>query len=201
MLSQPVATLWAAARPLSQWQEGDAMKSSDLIRTIFDNVSFPVLLIDRDYKIVEANRAALSHVNHRGKDVIGRCCFRVTHAAEEPCWRSGKVACPVKDAFEVRKRVHAIHRHQVKGRVLVEEIVATPLDEVTGEVNYVVEEFRDITELLELREGILAICGSCKKIRGGTGNWYRVEEYIHDHTGADFSHSFCPECFDQKFPE
>ena len=140
------------------------MKSSGLIRTIFDNVSFPVLLIDRDYKIVEANRAALSHVNHRGIDVIGRCCFKVTHAAEEPCWRSGKVVCPVKDAFEVRKRVHAIHRHQVKGRVLVEEIVATPLDEVTGEVNYVVEEFRDITELLELREGILAICASCKKI-------------------------------------
>ena len=177
------------------------MKSSDLIRTIFDNVSFPVLLIDRDYKIVEANRAALSHVDQREADVIGRRCFEVTHAAEKPCWHSGEVACPVRDAFELRKRVHAIHRHKVRDQLVVEEIVATPLDELTGGVNYVIEEFRDITELLELREGILSICASCKKIRGSNGSWYRVEEYIHEHTGADFSHSFCPECFGQKFPE
>jgi PAS domain S-box-containing protein len=184
-----------------QWPGDDAMKSSDLIRTIFDNVSFPVLLIDRDYKIVEANHAARSHLNQREVDVIGRCCFKTTHAADEPCWHSGKETCPVKDAFETRKRVHAIHKHQLKNRLFVEEIVATPLDEVTGEVNYVIEEFRDITELLELREGILPICASCKKIRSGAGTWYRLEEYIHDHTGADFSHSICPECFDKQFPE
>jgi PAS domain S-box-containing protein len=177
------------------------MKSSDFLRTIFDNVSFPVLLIDRDYRIVEANRAALLHVDRRGVDVMGQSCFKVTHAAEEPCWHSGEVACPVKEAFETRKRVHAIHRHQIRDKLLVEEIVATPLDEVSGEANYVVEEFRDITELLELREGILSICASCKKIRNSKGSWHRVEEYIHDHTGADFSHSFCPECFDENFPE
>jgi len=177
------------------------MKSSDLLRTIFDNVSCPVLLIDRDYRIVDANRAALLHVDQPRVDVIGRPCFKITHAAEEPCWHSGEVACPVKDAFETRKRVHAIHRHQIGDQLFVEEIVATPLDEVSGEANYVVEEFRDITELLELREGILSICGSCKKIRGSKGNWYRVEEYIHDHTGADFSHSLCPECFAEQCPE
>jgi PAS domain S-box-containing protein len=177
------------------------MKSNDLVRTIFDNVSFPVLLIDRDYKIVEANHAALSHLDLHEIDVIGRCCFKTTHGADKPCWDSGGAPCPVKDAFEARKRVHAIHRHQLKGRLFVEEIVATPLDEVTGEVNYVIEEFRDITELLELREGLLPICASCNKIRSIHGEWYRLEEYIHDHTGADFSHSFCPECFERKFPE
>jgi len=177
------------------------MKSSDLVRTIFDNISFPVLLIDRDYRVVEANRAALSHVGQHAVDVIGRYCFKLTHAAEEPCWHSGEVICPVKNAFETRKRVHAIHKHRIKHQLFVEEIVATPLDEVTGEVNYVIEEFRDITELLELKEGILPVCASCKKIRGRMGNWYRFEEYIHDHTGADFSHSFCPECFEERFPK
>jgi len=177
------------------------MKSADLVRTIFDNVSFPVLLIDRDYTIVEANRAALSHVCRSGAEAIGGSCFKVTHALEEPCWRTGVVSCPVKAAFEKRKRIHAIHRHQIHGVLYIEEIVATPLDEDTGEVNYVIEEFRDITELLELREGILPICASCKRIRSHTGSWYRVEEYIHDHTGADFSHSLCPECFREHFSE
>lgn len=177
------------------------MQPNDLLRTIFDNVSFPVLLIARDYTIAEANRAALSHVNRCEADVIGRNCFEVTHEAEEPCWQSRRIDCPVRNAFAGRKRVHAIHRHRSNGRLLVEEIVATPLDEGTGEVNYVVEEFRDITELLELNEGILPICASCKKIRGSNGSWYLIEEYIHEHTGTDFSHSFCPECFERRFPE
>ena len=177
------------------------MKSTDILRTIFDNVSFPVLLIDRDYKIVEANRAALTHVCQRGVDTTGRSCFKITHALENPCWHAEGVVCPVKEAFETRKRVHAIHKHRINGDLFVEELVATPLDEVTGEVNYVIEEFRDITELLGLREGILPICASCKKIRNNEGEWFRVEEYIHDHTGADFSHSFCPECFRQQSRE
>jgi len=177
------------------------MRSRDTLRTIFENISSPVLLIDRDFKIVDANRAALSHVCHRRAEVIGQSCFEITHASEKPCWRSEHVTCPVKAAFETRKRIHDIHRHRINDELFVEEIVATPLQEVTGEVNYVIEEFRDITELLELKEGILSICGSCNKIRNSEGRWYRVEEYIHDHTGADFSHSFCPECFRQRFPE
>jgi len=177
------------------------MKSTDLVRKIFDNVSFPVQLIDRDYKIVEANRAAISHANQPGIDIIGRFCFKITHASDTPCWHSGEVTCPVKDAFELRKSVHTIHRHSIGDKIIIEEIVATPLDDGTGDVNYVIEEFRDITELLGLREGILPICASCKKIRSVRGNWHHIEEYIHEHTGADFSHSLCPECFRQRFPE
>jgi hypothetical protein len=134
-------------------------------------------------------------------EVVDQFCFKVTHALEEPCWQAGEVACPVKDAFEAQKRIHAIHRHLIEDELVIEEIIATPLDDETGKVDYVIEEFRDITELLELREGILPICASCKKIRSVKGSWHRIEEYIHEHTGADFSHSLCPECFCQRFPE
>ena len=44
------------------------MGSAEVLRTIFDNISSPVLLIDRNYTVVEANRAALSHVCQRGID-------------------------------------------------------------------------------------------------------------------------------------
>jgi len=42
--------------------------------------------------------------------------------------------------------------------------------------------------------GFLPICASCKKIRDDKGYWQQVEEYIRDHSEAEFSHGICPDC-------
>jgi len=42
--------------------------------------------------------------------------------------------------------------------------------------------------------GMLPICCSCKKIRDDSGYWRQVEEYISEHSNADFTHGLCPEC-------
>lgn len=44
-------------------------------------------------------------------------------------------------------------------------------------------------------KGIIPICCHCKKIRDDKGYWNQVEAYIRDHTDAEFSHGFCPECY------
>jgi len=43
-------------------------------------------------------------------------------------------------------------------------------------------------------EGLLPICMVCKKIRNDEGYWEVMEQYIHEHSGADFSHGVCPDC-------
>ena len=43
-------------------------------------------------------------------------------------------------------------------------------------------------------EGLLPICASCKKIRDRQGNWIQIEGYIRDHSDAEFSHGYCPDC-------
>lgn len=66
---------------------------------------------------------------------------------------------------------------------------------------------RDITELkateseVKKLRGILPICASCKKVRDDKGYWFQVEEYIRDHSEAEFSHSLCPECARKVWPE
>jgi hypothetical protein len=56
-------------------------------------------------------------------------------------------------------------------------------------------------------EGILPICSHCKKIRyEGTdpedqANWVQVEKYISAKTEAQFTHSICPECLKQFYPD
>jgi hypothetical protein len=49
--------------------------------------------------------------------------------------------------------------------------------------------------------GLLPICSSCKKIRDDQGDWTRIEEYVADHSEADFSHSLCPDCMKKLYPD
>ena len=75
------------------------MKPKKNTRTTFDCLSLPVLVIDRDYVIVDANRAAVAHLDRSESDVVGQFCFEMTHGSENPCWQNEDVACPVKGAF------------------------------------------------------------------------------------------------------
>ncbi|MCK4428132.1 MAG: response regulator [candidate division Zixibacteria bacterium] len=50
-------------------------------------------------------------------------------------------------------------------------------------------------------KGLLPICMFCKKIRNDKNYWQQVEEYLAEHTEADFSHSICPECLEKHYPD
>ena len=59
---------------------------------------------------------------------------------------------------------------------------------------FVVSITRRMIRRLDQLEGILPICSSCKNIKDEQGQWHRVEDYVHNHSKADFSHGMCPEC-------
>lgn len=59
---------------------------------------------------------------------------------------------------------------------------------------------KTIDEVAVLR-GILPICSQCKKIRDDKGYWHQVETYFRVHSGADFTHSLCPECIEKLYPD
>ena len=50
-------------------------------------------------------------------------------------------------------------------------------------------------------KGIVPICIHCKKIRNDENYWQQVEVYVADHTEADFSHSICPQCLEEHYPD
>jgi len=50
-------------------------------------------------------------------------------------------------------------------------------------------------------KGLLPICMFCKKIRNDENYWQKVEEYLVEHTEADFSHSICPECLQKHYSQ
>jgi|GEM_PF-2212302 len=50
-------------------------------------------------------------------------------------------------------------------------------------------------------EGVLVVCASCKKILVRKGFWEQIEDYITRYSEARFSHTICPKCAKQLYPE
>ena len=60
---------------------------------------------------------------------------------------------------------------------------------------------RNLFHRLKYLEGLLPICSSCKKIKDHQGNWHIMEHYISTHSDARFSHSLCPGCAHELYPD
>jgi HAMP domain-containing protein len=54
---------------------------------------------------------------------------------------------------------------------------------------------------IKVLSGLLPICMYCKEIRDDKGAWTRLENYIEEHSDAQFTHSLCDKCLAEKFPE
>jgi hypothetical protein len=54
---------------------------------------------------------------------------------------------------------------------------------------------------IRILEGFLPICANCKKIRNAKDQWEEMEKYISKHSLARFSHSICPDCVRQLYPD
>ncbi len=62
------------------------------------------------------------------------------------------------------------------------------------EKNSLIADLQQALATIKKLNGILPICSSCKKIRDGNGSWTEMEVYISEHSEADFSHGYCPDC-------
>ncbi len=56
-------------------------------------------------------------------------------------------------------------------------------------------------DLVNQLSGLLPICANCKAIRDDRGYWNRIESYISKHSEAEFSHSVCPNCIRELYPD
>ena len=61
--------------------------------------------------------------------------------------------------------------------------------------------FRKLYKRIRILEGFLPICANCKKIRNAEDQWEEMEKYITQHSLAQFSHSICPSCARQLYPD
>jgi hypothetical protein len=74
-------------------------------------------------------------------------------------------------------------------------------DAALAELTRVNADLQKAMDEIQTLRGIIPICAECKKTRDDNGAWNQIEDYIRDHSEADFSHGICPECRRRLYPE
>jgi formate hydrogenlyase transcriptional activator len=106
----------------------------------FDGMPDLIFVLDRQHRIVRANRAAAERLGCPREDLLGRHCYEVIHgtpAPPESCPHSQLLADGREHHFEIREP-------RLGGDFLVS---CTPLRDALGELTGSVHVARDVTEL------------------------------------------------------
>ena len=126
-------------------------QSGTFLQTVIDAIPDVMLVIGADYRIVLANRAAREMAG--GIDpTIGLTCHQLSHHRDLPC--TGKdEPCPFRQAIATKAPVTVLHTHyDSEGRELFVEVNAAPVLNEMGEVSYVIEACRDVSERKQAEE-------------------------------------------------
>lgn len=80
-------------------------------------------------------------------------------------------------------------------------ILERKIQEQNREKDELISRLQDAMENIKKLSGLLPICSSCKKIRDDKGYWNQIEQYIAEHSEAEFSHGICPDCVKKLYPQ
>ncbi len=120
-------------------------------QAIIDSLKDELIVIDRDYHIIQVNEAVLqNHGKHR-QDIIGKYCYEIVHGLTERC-QPPRHECPLKIAWESGKPARATHTYNASGeeRERYLDIITAPIKDNNGNVIAVTELLHDVTEAKEL---------------------------------------------------
>jgi len=68
------------------------------------------------------------------------------------------------------------------------------------EKNALIDKLEKALAEIKILRGFIPICANCKNIRNDKGYWQQIEQYIQDRSDAQFSHSLCPKCAKELYP-
>ena len=126
-------------------------QAEDFLHGVIDSMNEPLLVVDRGFRVILANRAARQLLSDapQGEPLT---CHSLTHRSPVPCDRNGE-RCPVVEAVEAKEPVTLEHVHERRdGSYEVAQVTAWPVLDEQGEVVHVIEHIRDLSQRVAAEE-------------------------------------------------
>lgn len=117
------------------------------ILKVLDALPFYVLLVDKNHRILLANKATRSDLKLEPKELIGEYCPKVVHGIEEGSYPG----CPLEEAVQTHKPVEREHFDEENGRWLKVAMYPTDTWTADGEEIY----FHMIQDITEIKQQLL----------------------------------------------
>jgi PAS domain S-box-containing protein len=185
------------------------------LNQIFETAADAMRVIDRNFNMLRCNQTfwALTGASR----AEGSKCYDVF-----PGSLCHTPQCPLSRIIHGEERVECqIEKVRPDGGKVPCILTATPFRKTGGDLIGIVEDFKDISHIKQVEEerektiaelqhaiaevkvlsGLLPVCASCKKIRDDNGYWNQIEAYVREHSEADFTHSICPDCTRELYPD
>jgi PAS domain S-box-containing protein len=135
--------------------EEEVHHSREFLSRVLDSIHEKIIVIDRNYKIIDANNYLVQECKAKREDIIGRPCYEVVYRSNYPCNEPNRL-CPLRTILDTKSLVKLEHRHiNEQGRSLIIEVNGSPILGLDGDVEYVVEVQQDITERKRMEEEVL----------------------------------------------
>ena len=80
------------------------------LQDLIDTNDQPFVVIDREYRIVAANRRYAETYGVTPSAIVGQYCYAVSHHSTRPCHENGE-ECPHRALFERGEAVEVVHTH------------------------------------------------------------------------------------------
>jgi signal transduction histidine kinase/HAMP domain-containing protein len=120
----------------------DLQRANEQLQRLFDGITDGISVIDRDYRIVSANKGIARMVGKNESDLKESKCFCSYNAGDSPC-----EGCPAAETFEKGTSSYAQIRWASQGQKDKEmEIRIFPLLEREGKITHVIEYAKDISD-------------------------------------------------------
>jgi PAS domain S-box-containing protein len=119
---------------------------------VFDSVTDPMAIYNREFKILRANQALLARFGISLEEVINRHCYELFYHRTRIC-----EDCHVKEVFESGKpRMLQKQIPAPDGSEHIFEVHSYPIKDATGKTIQAIEHARDITERKHLEDQLLS---------------------------------------------
>jgi PAS domain S-box-containing protein len=192
-------------------------KTLAFLRKIIDTIANPIFVKDTKGRYVFCNAAFEGYTGLKKDEIIGKTDYDMNPE---------RIADPYHDMDTMllengQAREYEVFFQNPDGNnraVLFNKACYTNTD---GSVVGLVGVITDVTDrkvveeekkeliarlsqaLAEIKtlSGLLPICSYCGNVRDDRGYWSKIEKYMHEHSGTQFSHGICPDCMKEHYPE
>ena len=176
---------------------------------ILDGLPAFVYLISEDFKITYCNRL----FKNIFEDGTGKFCYDVIN-----CNKTEHGDCHLSTVFKTKaskiwewtdtrtEQHYQIYDYPfigVDGSALCLKMGIEITKQKKTEKGHkkLIQSLEKAISTIKALRGLIPICAKCKKIRDDKGFWNEVEHYISDHSDAEFTHSICPGCTEELYPD